>query len=527
MNNVVKNILKNMVNVPLPLGFLATALLLTLAGCGGADTTPPGSGGDSSISGTVSAPAGESVAGTTVAACFARDCNDSRSRGVTVTQGGGSSSFQLGGLAAGSYSVVATKDVNQNDALDAGDLASNVVEVTPPATGVTLTMQVQGGGGGGDGGGGGGGGGTGACAVELSSDLTVSSRFVNSPSECDYLITGFVSIENGQFTIEPGTVIRFAQDAILSVGDNASLDAVGTRDAPIRFEAAAPVKGYGKGLNIGPNSLVTRLEYVQFLNLGKEDSGVFGGLQNGAIDGLGGGGLIMKSVTISGSVYDGATLENLPLLEFENNTFTDNARYPVRVVADQVKLLDAGSDFLGGGAPNGRPYVDVDGVVSDGVSESATWQKLNAPYYVSIALYINNGTVTLEPGVTFVFGDDASVDVQDTGALQAVGTPQAPILFTGEQDAQGYWQGISFFESGSRDNVLEYAEVRNGGSGSYGAGNITLISAFEQSYARVSNSVISGSGTWGICADEESALELGPGNTFSNNAYGDVNESCD
>ena len=512
-----------MVKVPLHLSFLATTLLLVLAGCGGADTTPPGSGDGLSISGTVTAPAGESVANASVAACFAGDCNDSRSRGVTVTQGGGSVGFQIGGLAAGSYSVVATKDVNQNGALDAGDLASNVAEVTPPATGVALTMQVRGG----NGGGGGGGGGTGACAVELSGDLTVSSRFVNSPSECDYLITGLVSTENGQFTIEPGVVIRFAQDAILSVGDNASLDAVGTEGAPIRFEGFAPVKGYGKGLNIGPGSLVTRLEHVQFLNLGKEDTGAFGGLQNGAIDGLGGGGLIMKNVTISGSVYDGATLRNIPILEFSNNTFTNNARYPVRVLADQVKLLDAGSDYLGVGAPNGRPYIDVDGVVTDGVSESGTWRKLNAPYYVSIALYINNGAVTLEPGVTVVFGDDASVNVQDTGALKAVGTPQAPILFTGEQDAQGYWEGISYFESPSRDNVLDHVEVRNGGSGSYGAGNITLISAFEQSYAKVSNSVISGSGTWGICADDESALELGPGNTLTNNAYGDINQSCD
>ncbi len=92
---------------------------------------------------------------------------------------------------------------------------------------------------------------------------------------------------------------------------------------------------------------------------------------------------------------------------------------------------------------------------------------------------------------------------------------------------QGYWEGTSYFENGSRDNVLDHVEVRNGGSGSYSAGNITLISAFEQSYAKVSNSVISGSGTWGICADDESVLELGPGNTFGNNAYGDVSETCD
>ena len=32
--------------------------------------------------------------------------------------------------------------------------------------------------------------------------------------------------------------------------------------------------------------------------------------------------------------------------------------------------------------------------------------------------------------------------------------------------------------------------------------------------------------TWGIRADSEFMLELGPGNTFSNNAYGDVSEDC-
>ena len=214
-------------------------------------------------------------------------------------------------------------------------------------------------------------------------------------------------------------------------------------------------------------------------------------------------------------------------MEVENNTFTDNARYPVRVVADQVKLLDAGSDYLGGSTPNSRPYVDVDGVVTDGVSESATWQKLNVSYYVSTALYINNGAVTLEPGVTFVFGSDASVDVEDTGALKAVGTPQAPILFSGERGVPGYWEGIAYFESPSRDNVLDYVEVRNGGSGSYSGGAVILISAFAQSYAKVSNSVIRGSGTWGSCADDESVLELGPGNTFGSNVYGDVNETRD
>ncbi len=43
--------------------------------------------------------------------------------------------------------------------------------------------------------------------------------------------------------------------------------------------------------------------------------------------------------------------------------------------------------------------------------ESATWRKLNVPYFVAVAVYINNGTITLEPGVSLVFGSDASVNV--------------------------------------------------------------------------------------------------------------------
>ena len=525
---------KRMIHLQYGWGVAACALVL-LAGCGGSTVTdpPPGNGGDAlNVSGTVTAPQGGSVQGTVVEACYVVNdqCAETSPNTVqlTITQTGGSAPYRFSSLAAGQYAVFAGKDVDGNGSFgDEGDYAGcygdegGCLAVTPPQTGLNVQLGVIGDGGGG------GGGDTGRCAVELSGDLTVSSRFVNSPSECDYLVTGLVSVENGQFTVEPGTVFRFAQDAILRVGDNASLDAVGTAAAPIRFEGLAPVKGYGKGLNVSPNSLVTRLEHVQFLNLGKDDTGLFGGLQDGAIDGLGGGGLVMKNVTVSGSVYNGATLGNLPILEFENNTFTDNARYPVLVVADQVKLLDAGSDFLGGGAPNGRPYIYVDGVVSDGVSESATWQKLNVPYYVAIALYINNGTLTLEPGVMFVFGDDAGVLVQGSGALKAVGTPQAPILFTGEQNAQGYWEGISYYESGSRDNVLEYVEVRDGGSGSYKDGAVSLVSAFESSYVQVSNSVISGSGTWGICVVDGSVLDLGPGNTFRDNAYGDVEEDCD
>lgn len=197
------------------------------------------------------------------------------------------------------------------------------------------------------------GGGAGVCAYELSGSVTVSGVFANTPSACDYLI-GKLSLENGQFIIEPGVVIRFGQDASLRVGDNASLQAVGTPEARITFEGAAPVKGFAKGVFFDPDSLPSRIDYADFRYLGKEDTDVFE-FHNGAISGLDNGGLALTNTTVSGSLFYGAELDEVVLTEFASNIFFDNALYGVVIDAAQVHKLDAGSEYGGGTQPNGRP----------------------------------------------------------------------------------------------------------------------------------------------------------------------------
>lgn len=163
------------------------------------------------------------------------------------------------------------------------------------------------------------------------------------------------------------------------------------------------------------------------------------------------------------------------------------------------------------------------------VYESATWKRLNAPYFVDSAIYIKAGTVTLEPGVPFVFGEGASMNVDDSGALTAIGTPDAPVVFIGEQPQPGYWDGLSYFESPSRENVLSYAEVHYAGGSDLidGAVSVGLESYLNMSYTTVSNS-----GSWGVCvtyiADEYQAVfEQGQGNVFFSNALGDVVYDCE
>jgi serine protease len=113
---------------------LGITLVLALAACGGTTPQPnppgppppPPPGGNGTISGTVNAPAGGSVANVRVAACVVNgnsaDCNAAGSKIITITASGQSASFSITGLVDGNrYGVFAAKDVDGNGRLSNGD----------------------------------------------------------------------------------------------------------------------------------------------------------------------------------------------------------------------------------------------------------------------------------------------------------------------------------------------------------------------------------------------------------------------
>ena len=133
---------------------LFALLLIFLVACGGG-TTPspivqppqdPVQPGGNSISGTVTAPAGGDVSGTIVLACL-NSCTPQS----PVTQTDATGNYNLADLAPGSYIVIAYKDANNNQTADSGDYigaypnAQSPTPVTPPMSGINITMQVEGG----------------------------------------------------------------------------------------------------------------------------------------------------------------------------------------------------------------------------------------------------------------------------------------------------------------------------------------------------------------------------------------------
>lgn len=367
---------------------------------------------------------------------------------------------------------------------------------------------------------------TGACAVTISEDITVSSVMTNTASACDYLITKNISVENGTLTIEAGVVVQFAQDTRMRISDNAQLMALGQADKRIRFEAQAAIKGYAYGLYF-TSPLESKLEYVDVINLGKEDTGLFAG-HDAAIDGALGSGLSLKQVSVSGSNFNGAELNDINVTAFENNRFSDNAFFGLKIAASQAHKLDAQSDY-NAGLSNGRPYIFLDGIGGDSeVYRSATWKALNTPYYIDITVNINAGTLTLEPGIEFVMAEGASFDVDGLAALKAIGTQEKPIVFRGEQAQAGYWDGVYFFESDSRSNLLDFVEVRHAGGGRLIEG---AISVGLESYLKMTNSVVADSGSWGVCvtyiSERYQAIFEEANNSYFNNPLGNVVFDCD
>lgn len=114
---------------------LVFGILLTLSACGG--------GGGSGFAGTVTAPAGATVKGTVVTACFylaATDsCDPDKSKITSISTSGNSGSFSIEGLAVGDYAIIAVNEAQGLLGLYL-DNQGNAAIVKPPRSGINIQL---------------------------------------------------------------------------------------------------------------------------------------------------------------------------------------------------------------------------------------------------------------------------------------------------------------------------------------------------------------------------------------------------
>lgn len=511
--------------------FLCTAVL---AGCSSSGVTPPGPTNPSGVAGTWSGTgtrgddgqaftiamvvtgSGPSVSATATFEGALNAPNVSLTgtmTGNTLTLSGAGGNLQLSGTMAGSSLSGSGSALLQNGAtlpftFSLNQTAGDPTNPTPPTDPTNPPTD------------------DGTCANTWNQNVTAPTTLTNTPSSCDYLLEGYVEITS-TLTIEPGVVVRARQDANIVV-DGGAIIAAGNAQNRIVLEGLNHVAGYWGGINVFEGR-ESRLEYLDLKDAGQNCTYLWCDKAGLILDDVT---LSLANTTVSNSYVHGASVgSDVVFTSFADNRFYGNTWAGLVIAPETVGYLDAGSDYLGADAPNGTPFVGVGGNLDSG--NERVWRKLNAPYLVDGYLDIEGGTLTLEPGVEMVFGDDGWLTVKGNGELRAVGTAAQPITFKGRQAQLGYWDGITFWDSDWEGNQLSYVQISHSGSTEKSIYAYAAVRLRNQSRVNINNSVISDNAHFGVACDEQSeyvgspTLVLGPGNTFSNNASGDIDPECE
>jgi parallel beta-helix repeat protein len=140
--------------------------------------------------------------------------------------------------------------------------------------------------------------------------------------------------------------------------------------------------------------------------------------------------------------------------------------------------------------------------VDTNITQNTTWTAAASPYVLHGNLYVAGGvTLTVEPGATVQFDDDCRATIE--GTLSAVGTPEAPIVFTTSRvtPAPGAWKGIYFAPTADastmRHCTVSYAGHGNGVLYLYSQYRVTSILCW-QANVTIEDCTLADSGTHGI-----------------------------
>ncbi len=345
-------------------------------------------------------------------------------------------------------------------------------------------------------------------------------------SDVRYIVTGDFDVD-ARLTIEPGTFVEFEEGAGLEMQSGGILVADGTDESPITFTGTEESPGWWNGLFFAGSDHADNtlnqvvVEYAGGDSLGgdTEDSAVIVGNPLG-----GSGAVAITNSTIRHSGGYGIVLPlGADLHDFESNTITDNADAPIRGGGIHLHHFDADSSYSG----NGEDAVVV-GLSGPSVNDHAVenedgeWANLDVPYRIGVDTQLNNSVLTIEEGTELMFDTDAGLRFDDGGGLDAVGTDDDPIVFTGTEESPGWWNGLQFRES-PRDNVIEHAVVEYGGADSFGLTEPANIIVGSSGGITVVDSTIRHSSDYGIWISEDATVNDGicDDNEFSDNAAGD------
>ena len=325
-----------------------------------------------------------------------------------------------------------------------------------------------------------------------------------------YLLPSDVQYIEAKLTINPGVTLLAQENSSIDVREEGIFLARGTETQRIIIKGLEDIKGYWKGLRIQSNRTDNQLEFLDISNGGR--NGWVASIHKANLTIWANGRAKISNVTSSKAIGYGILVndQNVNLPDFNNNKMFGND-FPIRVTYWQFGDLDASNTFTG----NSNDFIS--GFESGKLTENVLWKNLDVPYL----LFPNPGyieaDVVIEQGTEIVCTQGSSLTINAGGSLKAIGNEDNRIIFKGEDDIQGYWQGIRFI-SLSVDNEMRFVDVSNGGQ--------TAWSGFK-SILRVDgrlsihDSFISKSGGHGIYVGQNAELSESD-NSFDGNLLDNI-----
>lgn len=366
------------------------------------------------------------------------------------------------------------------------------------------------------------------CEIHITDDITENTTWEAS---CTYYVDKDIDVTNDAIlTIEPGTVIKFAQGMELTVSDAGSsagnIIAVGSKDKMILFtsQAQVPSKGDWDGIWLYSGCNASKFDYCKIEYAGDYKwSGGSGAItsnyaNNTAIDNC----IFENNDDYGVHIYQNRSA----LSSFTNNVFIDNTTGDLKLKAYNVSSIGEGNTF------SKDIIVAGDDVDAPG---DVLWRKQNVAYLIindEVTVGCGTGTkLIIEAGTSLKFSQVHGIEIAYTssrfGLIEAIGTATDPITFTSASanPSNGDWNTIVFYDGCSAGSIFDYCNFSYGGARNIPTAFITF--KFQQgSTTTIKNCSFSYSEGYGIMLDQPTLDTSYPtliNNTFSDNTLGDRN----
>jgi PKD repeat protein len=287
---------------------------------------------------------------------------------------------------------------------------------------------------------------------------------MNTPAgTVPYHIKGDINVTSG-LKIHKGVELQFDSDIEFTVVPTGYLKAIGTASEPIIFRGRESAEGgFWRGIVFKSNNDQNELSYVEISDAGSEYLSGADKMAAIVLDGANHAKLKLTNSKIRKNGGYGLFAENYAeLTGFTFNQFENNAAAAVALPANEVRKVNnmVATSFTG----NGHDGIEIYGsllLLPD--NEESVWPALGfgATYLVRGFLGIATGLKIL-PGAAFKFTSGKGLVIVGNGYLNAQGTDELKIVFTGVNETKGFWNGIHF-RTNSDLNVLSKTRIQYAG----------------------------------------------------------------